>query len=72
MLEEGPCDRASDPELTETPFLMVAVVSAEMLRAQEEWDAVDTVHPNIGKRGNVLPRTAASRGHTGQHTRDGD
>lgn len=43
---------ASGPELTEPPFLLVAVVSEEVLRAQEEWEVVDTIHPDIGKCGN--------------------
>lgn len=30
-------------------FLIVAVVSVEVLRAQEEWDVVDAIHPDPGK-----------------------
>lgn len=58
----------SDPELTETPFLIVAVVSAEMLRAQEEWEVVDTIHPNIGKcRNGAVPHGYQQKPHQPVH-----
>lgn len=52
-MREGLCESSfTKPDLTETLFLAVAVVNSEVLRAQEEWDVVDTIHPDPGKCGN--------------------
>lgn len=36
------------PDLRGSFFLTVAVVNTEVLRAQEEWEAVDSIHPETG------------------------
>lgn len=59
----------SGPELTEPPFLIIAVVSEEVLRAQEEWEVVDTIHPDIGKCGNkrCCPTQLPAKPHQPAH-----
>lgn len=54
---EGPWENGlPDPDLTEPPFLAVAVVNLEVLRAQEEWEVVDTIHPDTGKSNTAVIR----------------
>lgn len=36
-------------DLRVCPSLTIAVVSTEVLQAQEEWEAVDSIHPETGK-----------------------
>lgn len=42
---------ASQTPVSQTPFLAAAVVNPEVLRAQEEWEVVDTIHPDTGRCG---------------------
>lgn len=56
----------SDPDdldLKGAPFLTVAVASPEVLRAQEEWEAVDNIQPETGncKNGTVSTQSAAGK-----------
>lgn len=47
---------------------IIAVVSAEMLRAQEEWEVVDTIHPDIGKCGkDAVPHSYQQKPHQPEH-----
>lgn len=63
---EGPCESSlPDPDLTDTPFLAVAVVNLEMLRAQEEWEVVDTIHPDTGKSSTATIRIHMQSAVTG-------
>lgn len=51
----------SDPDyldLRGAPFLTVAVVSPEVLRAQEEWEGVDSIQPETGNCKNGTASTA--------------
>lgn len=47
-----------------SPFLTIAVVSTEVLRAQEEWEAVDNIQPETGngKNGTISIQLAVSKG----------
>lgn len=45
-------------DLRGSPFLTIAVVSAEVLRAQEEWEAVDNIQPETGNSRNGADSTA--------------
>lgn len=58
----GPKDKAeaaaaiqTSPGLRGSPFLLTAVVNAEVLRAQEEWEAVDNIQTEPGNRRNGIP-----------------
>lgn len=63
---EGPCESGlPDPDLTETPFLAVAVVNLEVLRAQEEWEVVDSIHPDTGKFSTATIRILMQSAVTG-------
>jgi hypothetical protein len=44
-------------------------VSEEVLRAQEEWEVVDTIHPDIGKCGNkrCCPTQLPAKPHQPAH-----
>lgn len=45
----------TSPGLRGSPFLLTAVVNAEVLRAQEEWEAVDNIQTEPGNRRNGIP-----------------
>ena len=52
-------------DLRGSPFLTVAVMNTEVLRAQEEWEAVDSIQPETGNRrdGAASSQPAAAK-HT--------
>lgn len=52
------------PDLRGSPFLTVAVVSPEVLRAQEEWEAVNSIQPETGncKNGTISIQSATGKG----------
>ena len=47
-------------DLRGSPFLTVTAVSVEVLRAQEEWEAVDNIRTETGNRGNGTVSTQPS------------
>lgn len=48
--------------LRRSPFLTIAVVSTEVLRSQEEWEAVDSLQPETGnhKNGTISVQAAVN------------
>lgn len=52
-------------DLRASPFLTIAVTNPEVLRAQEEWEAVDSIQPETG---NCRDGAASSQPAAARHT----